>query len=293
MGGLGLAVGLPSAIMVPQTGREEALMSRGLKIAAGVFALLAILVIVIFYVGSSIDSIVEKGIEKYGSQILKARVEIGGVEISPQSGKGSLRGVFIGNPEGFKTKSAFELDEVTITLDLESVMGNPVIIKEIQVVTPRLTYELNDQGVSNLDALQRNVEAFTGAKSGAKSGGEAKKTETRSDAAAEGGRNLVIEKLSIQKGTIHVQAPVLEKDMDVPLPPIEFKNIGKEGSGTSPDKVAAKILDTVTRQVVTATAGLGLDELRGIAEEGLGGVGDVLEEGAKGIGKAIEGIFGE
>ncbi|MCE2510449.1 MAG: hypothetical protein J4G10_05665 [Alphaproteobacteria bacterium] len=263
-------------------------MSRGLKIAAGAFAALAILIGAVVYIGSSLDSIVEKGIEKYGSRILQARVAIGSVEISPQSGKGSLRGIFIGNPAGFEAESAFELDEVTIGINVESVMENPVIIKEIRVIAPKLTYELNEQGVSNLDALQRNIEAFTGA-SGGKSGGESKDAGAKGEA----GRKLVIEKLSIQKGTVRVEAPVLKEMTEVSLPPIEFTDIGKEGSGTAPDKVAAKVLDTITRQVVTATAGLGLEQLRGLAEEGTAGLGDVLEEGAEGIGKAIEGLFGE
>lgn len=111
-------------------------MGRGLKIAAGIFATLAILTVVVFYAGSSIDFIVEKGIEKYGSQILRARVSVDAVEISPRSGKGNLRGVFIGNPAGFEAESAFELGEVTIAIDMGSVMGNPIVIKEISVNAP-------------------------------------------------------------------------------------------------------------------------------------------------------------
>ncbi len=259
-------------------------MGRGLKIAAGIFATLAILAVVVFYAGSSIDSIVEKGIEKYGSQILRARVSVDAMEISPRSGKGSLRGVFIGNPAGFEAESAFELGEVTIAIDMGSVMGNPIVIKEISVNAPRLTYELNGNE-SNLDALRRNIEAFAGGKAN-------KPNEAGSR--SEDGRKLVIEKLTIRKGTIRVRAALLKgKETEVSFPALEFRNIGKERNGTSPNEVAAKVLDAITRQVVMATAGLGLEAVHGLAEEGAEGVGAILEEGIEGIGEAIEGLFGE
>lgn len=273
-------------------------MGRGLKIAGGVFAALAILAVAILYLGSSIDSIVESGIEKYGSRILKASVRVDSVEISPQNGKGTLRGVFIGNPEGFETQSAFELGEVTLALDLGSLTGNPVVIKEIRVVAPRLTYELNENG-SNLEALQKNVAAYTGSDSSKGSAPAQNSAPAQSSAPAQNSpdaqaeRKLVIEKLSIQKGTINVSASSLVDGVaEVPLPALEFKNIGKEKGGTSPDEVAAKLLDAVTQQVVAATAGLGLDAVRGMAEEKLKGIGGILDEGADDIGSAIESIFG-
>jgi len=265
-------------------GEKEFSMSRALKSTAGIFATLAILTLVIFYVGSSIDSIVKKSIEKYGSQILKARVSVDAVEISPTNGRGRLRGVFIGSPAGFDAESIFELDEVIIAIDIESVTGNPVIIKEISVNAPKLTYELNEKE-SNFDALQRNIKTFANEKIGglAETGAKSK-----------GGRKLVIEKLSIHKGTIRVHAPDLRgKEQAVSLPALSFKNIGTERNGTAPNEVVARVLSAVKRQVVTATAGLGIEEVRGIAEEGVEGIADILEEGAEGISEAIEALFGE
>jgi len=263
-------------------------MGRGLKIAAGVFAVLTLLVVGVIYVGSSIDSIVESGVEKYGSKILKARVSVGAVEISPQNGKGTLRDVVIGNPEGFETESAFELNEVTIALDIGTVTENPIVIKEIRVVAPKLTYELNENG-NNLETLQKNVAAYTGAGKG-KSSAPAKEGAA-TDTSAEG-RKLVIEKLTIKNGTVGVSASILQSGTaEVPLPNLEFKNIGKKQDGTTPGDVAEKVLNAVTQQVVTATAGLGLNAVRGVAGEALKGVGDALDEGAEDIGSAIEGLF--
>ena len=111
---------------------------------------------------------------------------------------------------------------------------------------------------------------------------------------SEDGRKLVIEKLTIRKGTIRVRAALLKgKETEVSFPALEFRNIGKERNGTSPNEVAAKVLDAITRQVVMATAGLGLEAVYGLAEEGAEGVGAILEEGIEGIGEAIEGLFGE
>ena len=71
--------------------------------------------------------------------------------VSATSGQGALRGLSVGNPKRFKTPTAFELDEISLTLDIGSITSDPIVIKEIVVSAPRVTYELGPQG-SNIDA---------------------------------------------------------------------------------------------------------------------------------------------
>ncbi len=247
-------------------------MNRRLKIAIGAAAVIVLVAVAIVYIGASVDGLVKDGIEKYGSRILKAEVRVGSVEISPKSGRGSLRGVFIGNPEGFETGSAFELGEVTISLDVGTVMENTVVIREIRVIAPKLTYEMNANG-SNLDALRRNVEAYIG---GGKTGGKAAEKPAANE---ESERNLLIEKLAIDEGKIRVSATGLAGDnAEVALPAIEFTNIGKQKGGANAADVAAKILNAVTKEVVTATATLGLEQALGLTKEDAGGIGGVLKD---------------
>jgi hypothetical protein len=78
--------------------------------------------------------------------------------VSANSGQGTLRGLSVGNPKGFKTPTAFELDEISLTLDIGSITSDPIVIKEIVVSAPRVTYELGPRGaISTREPLRRRL----------------------------------------------------------------------------------------------------------------------------------------
>lgn len=108
---------------------------------------------------SSLGSLIKAGIETYGTEITQAKVTLDSVELDITSGKGALSGLMVGNPKGFKTPSAFKLGRISITIDTASVASDPVIIKEIVITKPDVTYELGPGG-NNIDAIQNNVNAY-------------------------------------------------------------------------------------------------------------------------------------
>ncbi len=120
---------------------------------------------VIYFVISNLDSIVKEAVERIGTEVTKAKVTLVEVEISTTSGKAALRGLTVGNPAGFHTDNVFELGEVSITVDTSSIGSDIIVIKEILIAGPKVTYELGSDG-SNVDAIKKNVEAFTGGSSG-------------------------------------------------------------------------------------------------------------------------------
>jgi len=132
-------------------------MKRWLLIGAG---LLVVIVAGLFYLYSSLGSLIKVAVEKYGSEITQAKVQLNQAKVSATSGQGALRGLNVGNPKGFRTASAFKLGEISLTLDVSTIASKPVIIKEIVVSAPEVTYELGPQG-SNIDAIKRNVDAYT------------------------------------------------------------------------------------------------------------------------------------
>ena len=71
----------------------------------GAAGLLVIIIAAVVYLWSSLDSLVEAAIEKYGSQATKTNVEVGGVKLSLTSGAGSVKGLQVGNPTGFSRKN--------------------------------------------------------------------------------------------------------------------------------------------------------------------------------------------
>jgi hypothetical protein len=243
--------------------------------AAIVVVVLVAVVVVLLNLGSAIKTIVER----VGSDATRAKVTLDSAEVALTSGKGTLRGLTIGNPAGYKTDHAIRLGEISVTLDVGTVNSNPIVIKEIVVGSPQVTYEFGPVG-SNLDALRRNVEAYGGG-----GAGEGARPKTGDEA---GDRRLVIENLYVRDGRVDVSAGFLKDKMGTTLPEIHIKNIGRR-DGAAPGASAAE----VTRQVIAAIArasrgAVGKLDVTAIQDALKGGTEELLKEGAGSTGKAVE-----
>ncbi|MGH8671704.1 MAG: hypothetical protein ACREUA_06675, partial [Burkholderiales bacterium] len=81
-------------------------------VGAGIVALLIGAVALWLY--SSLDSLIEKAIERYGSEITGVSVTVGSVNVSPTDGIGEVAGLRLGNPKGFATERALRMATIGI-----------------------------------------------------------------------------------------------------------------------------------------------------------------------------------
>ncbi|HJO74279.1 MAG TPA: hypothetical protein QGH84_03595 [Rhodospirillales bacterium] len=270
-------------------------MKKSFMIGGGVVGALVIIVIVaVTFLLSNLDGLIKEAVEKYGSEATKAQVSLNKVEISLTSGSGALSGLKVGNPAGFKTPSAFELGGISIKLDVDSVGKDPIVIKEIVISKPQVTYELDGTN-SNIDAIQKNVDAYSKQFGG---GGGAKKSEGE-------GPKMIIENIYIRGGEISVSAGFLAgKKMTAALPDIHLKDVGKEEKGADPAEVIQKVIGSMTEGIGSAVSGLGLEDLaKGVTEgaaaaakklqEGAGSAGSAVQEGVGEAGKSLKKLFGQ
>ena len=250
-------------------------MKKGLLIGIGGVAVL-IVAVVIFFI-SSIDSIIKQVVEEVGSKTTKTEVSLSAASVSLSDGRAALRGLTVGNPAGFKTDSAFSLGEISVTLDAANTTDKQIVIKEIAINAPQVTYEIGSNG-SNIDAIQKNVESATGGSSGgssAKSGDE--------------GPKLIIDNLYVRSGKIRVSAPLMGgKTMDASLPTIHLKDIGRDKGGASPAEVAQQVIAKLTSGVGNVIGGLDLSSITDVA----GKAADMAKGAAGEAAKAVEGAAG-
>ena len=240
------------------------------KLFIGVGFLLVVIIAAVFFIYSSLDSIIEKAIEKYGSEITQAKVSLDGVKISPTSGQGALMGLQIGNPKGFSSDYAINIGTTKITIDIKSITKDPIIIKEIYIDKPSVIYELTSKG-NNFSAIVKNVQEYGGA-------ADKKTKPADSKKAGKEGPKLIIEKLRINNGEVKVEAAALKgKDITTKLPNIYLKDIGKSKGGASPGEVAEKIMAILTKKIGSAVGSLDLNQI-------IGNVGNLQKE----LGGAIQ-----
>jgi hypothetical protein len=257
------------------------------RIAIGLTALVVILIVGVIVLYSSLGAIITKAVNHEGPEIIQAKVHLDETVIDATSGKGSLHGLLIGNPEGFETESAFKMDKIEITLDTGSITSSTVIINEINIQAPDVTYELGSGG-SNIAAIQKNVDAYVKKHAGASDSKE------KSEAKEEGGPKMVIDHVYIKDGKVNISASLLGgKSMTVPLPDIHLKDIGKKQKGATPGEVTKSIIGALNKAILKAVAPLNLGKVGDIAGKAVEGTKDVVEGAAKGVTDSVKGLFGK
>ena len=121
---------------------------------AGVIA--AVIALVALFL--SLNSIVKNGVTSFGPEVIKAPISLDGVSISAFSGSGEIRGLVIGNPEGFKTPNAVKLGTASLQVKPMSLLGDKIVVQSVKADGAEITFEGSLSG-SNLGKIQENVDA--------------------------------------------------------------------------------------------------------------------------------------
>ncbi len=265
-------------------------MAMGRNIGIGVLVLVVAVIGVVFYVISSLDTLVASAIEKAGTQVTGTSVQVSSVRIDLKSGQGTINELRVANPGGFSAPNAFTLGGISTKIDLASIGEDPIIIDALTVQSPHVVYEINKSGKSNVAVLQDNIAQSTGA------GGD------ESSAESGGGPGLVIRKLVIDSGQIDAKVAALpDKDLSAKLARIELTNVGADKGGATPAQIAEKIASVILKGVGPAVANLGLNQYLGknleqirdleggLKEKASRSLGDTAEKGKE----KLKGLLGQ
>lgn len=255
-------------------------MKRSTRIAGAVILVLLLATgAALYYSNSRVSSLVEAalGIEMAAEHLLTgavgAEVTIESIDVALEGGGLTIRGLTVANPEGFRTPHALEAGEIRVAMELASLLEDTVVVHEIAIEKPLVTYELARDG-SNLEVIRRNVDSFAGSGEGPRSAARA--------------REIRIENLFIRDGRIAASAVFLEgKSWQVPLADIHLRNISVGEGGIA----AADFIEEVTSEIVSSAreSAAPIRELGGrIADRASEIVDDARRELEKGSGSARE-----
>lgn len=240
----------------------------------GIVVLIAIVIGagLLFY--SQLDGIVSAAIEKVGSEATQSEVDVEGLDITVTDGTATLSSLTIGNPSGFGTASAFSLDgvDIAIAIDPEGTGQDVLVLKHIRVASPKVRYELLGDGSSNIQTIQKNVEAFAKRFSGGGSSGGAGSGGGEGDE-----QKLIVDLFEMSAGEITVVAPG-GKEASVNLPEIRLTDLGRSQGGITGAELTTTLLDTVTDKVVTSVAKAQVLDALGIGKDLPGGIGDAVKD---------------
>jgi len=268
------------------------------KILIGLLIVIVIVAAGLFYLWQGRDRFIKTAIEEAGSRATQVSVTLKQVDTgNVLDGAVALRGLVVGNPAGFKTDSAFKLGEVSVKVDPASVMSDTIVVKEVVIAAPQVTYEFGANG-SNIGTIQKNVEKLAGGSSG---GGSS------SDSGSS--KKIVVENLYVRDGKVNVSADFLQgKQTGTNLPTIHLKDIGKSSGGATPTQVAEQVIDAIAKSATSAVSkldvgaikdalgkelGAKMGDMQKTLEQGSGGAGDMIKKGTGDAEKTLKGLFGK
>ena len=199
----------------------------------------------------SLDTLVAKAIRAYAPEITGVSFKLDSVHIAPSEGAAALKGLELGNPSGFHTEKAIAVANIAMKLDVASLTKDVVLIHEIVIESPEVSYEYASGG-SNLDVIQRHVQSYVDERTGGASASDPKSPK----------KKVIIENLYVRNGKVSVSAQALNgKAMSVPLPDIHLTDIGKSSGGTSPAQAAKQVVNSITQGASKAASSLHLDSI--------------------------------
>lgn len=243
-------------------------MKKKILIGTGI-GILALIVIAVIVVGFFLGDVVKAGMNTVGPKVTQTAFSVDSVHISALTGSVSLNNFIIGSPEGYKATNTISVGKTSVSVAPLSVLGSKIVVKNIEVHEPEITFEGNPFGANNLKKIMDNVTAFTG-------GAEAKPADTNAPAKpAAGGaaKKLEVDNFLITGAKVHFNGATL------PLPDIHLTNLGTGTDGITPAELVKDVLSEVTTATVKAIG------------SSVGDAGKAIGGEASKLGKSIGGLF--
>jgi uncharacterized protein involved in outer membrane biogenesis len=222
-------------------------------------ALVVVLVLAVLAVGLLLDKAIKSGVETFGSKLTKVDVTLQSVSLSIFSGSGTIKGLLVGNPPGFKSPSAIKVGTASLSLEPRSLLSDKIVVKSINVQGPEITFE-TDLRSNNLKKILANVQETTGG--GAQQ--PAKPQEPAQPKEAKPAKKLEVDDFVISGGKVHVNVTALQgQSATITLPDIHLQALGTGPDGITPDELAKRVMEAIEKVATQAAAGTVADMGKG------------------------------
>lgn len=240
-------------------------MKKTILIIAGV--VVVAVAIILWRVVANLDGIVAGIIENTGSEVLKTKVSVSGVSINLKDGKAGIAGLTVANPQGYSSANIFELNGIEVDLNLGSIGKDVLVIESIRVDNPKIVFEGDEGGGSNMQTLLDNIDS---APSEGGSSGEAQGEAMK----------MIIEQFEFSGGQVKASTALKPGEaVEIDLPAIRMSGIGKPEGGVTADVVAKQISTKLVKTVIREAAKQSLNK--------------VIEKKSKGLLDKLKGNKGD
>jgi len=222
----------------------------------------------VLFLSRNLDHIVQEQIELRGSAALGTAVRVGSVELDLRGGRGHLRDLRVENPPGFSGGDFLSLGSVSLVIDVKSALAvasgrsRHLIIDEVSVEDPRARVVVEEDGSSNVRALQAGISRNASGNS-----------EPHADAPP---LLLTLRRVSVASAEVSADTRALDgKQHDLSLSDFSMREVGGP-QGSPAGKVGARVAAGFATRLASRAALRGLDRA---IDKNLGGAAGEVATG--------------
>lgn len=235
-----------------------------------VIALVALLVVGVVAVTLFLDRAVKHGVETVGPQLTKVPIKLDGVGLSLLTGSGSIKGLEVGNPEGYKAGNAIHLDRASLSLSPGSLFSDKIVIRSIRIEGPVINVE-GSPSKNNLTQIRDNVQAALGSVGSGSTG--------QGGAASSPGKKLQVDEFILTGAKVNYTVPGVGLTVPIAVPDIKMTGLGTGPEGITAGDLTSRVLGQLTGDLVPLLT-------KAAGDAASGAVNKVTEE----AGKALKGV---
>jgi hypothetical protein len=240
-------------------------MKMLLRVVIGVVALVVIAVVVVAF---SLDRIVKSAVETEATKSLALKTTLDGAHVSLTGGKVDLRALRIASPAGFSAPSMFDVGRIGVAIQYGQLRADPKRIESLTIDAPKLTIEQSQGGLN-----------FRKAEQGMPKSEPSKKP-----------MKLVIDTLEVRNADVVILPglPGLSREVNVHVPSLTLKNVGRSGNGAAIRDVAMQVISALAERA--AQSGGIPAELKGLLHLNVAATAASMgNEAVKRVGEAAPG----
>ena len=249
-----------------------------------------LLIVAVIVVALCLDGIVKKGVEVVGPQITKVSINLDSIHIGLLTGSASIKGLVVGNPEGYKAPQAISVGLAEVGVNPFSILTDKIVVRSVHVKSPEITFE-GGLGGNNLSKIMGNVNAV------AKAGGPpSANTNVTVATGQKPGKKIEVDDFLITGAKVHGTFSLFGgKEVTISsmtLPDIHLTNLGKDSDGLTPTALTHAVLKAIITATVKAVSDATLsvgNNGENIGKEAGKTAGDSVDKIKKGLG----GLFGK
>jgi len=265
------------------------MVMKKIKIIVGLLVVLVVLgVVAVLVVGAHLGDIVKTAMETVGPKVTQTTLTVDNVNVSLMAGSAGIKGLVLGNPEGYKAPQSISIGSAAISLEPRSVLADKIVIHTIELKGAEITFEGNPLGDNNLTKIMANANATTASVDQAATNAPA----PASPAEKKAGKKLQVDDFLITGAIIHANLTgLINKEVTLPLPEIHLTNLGQGAEGITAADLTQKVLSEITTQTVKTLASnataMAKDLVNGALLNATNAAGKSVDQLKKGLGNLL------